>query len=42
MKIRTLTKENLSHYYTNDIESGWTPIEPIIKNVMLIRPNHLS
>jgi len=30
-KIGTLTTEKYSHYYNNNIESKWTPIEPIIK-----------
>jgi hypothetical protein len=32
-KIGTLTIEKYSHYYNNNIESKWTPIEPIIKNI---------
>ncbi len=31
-KIRTLTKENYNHYY-NNIESKWTSIELIIKDI---------
>jgi hypothetical protein len=31
-KIATLTKEKYIHYYDN-IESKWTPIEPIIKEI---------
>jgi hypothetical protein len=30
-KIGTLIREKYSHYYDNNIESKWTPIEPIIK-----------
>jgi len=30
-KIGTLTTGKYSHYYNNNIESKWTPIEPIIK-----------
>jgi hypothetical protein len=32
-KIGTFTKEKYSHYYENNIESKWTPIEPIIKDI---------
>jgi hypothetical protein len=32
-KIGTLTRENYSHYYNNNIESKWTPIETIIKDI---------
>ncbi len=32
-KIGTLTREKYSHYYDNNIESKWTPIEPIIKDI---------
>jgi hypothetical protein len=32
-KIGTLTREIYSHYYDNNIESKWTPIESIIKDV---------
>ncbi len=32
-KIGTLTKEKYNHYYDNNIESKWTPIEPIIKDI---------
>ncbi len=32
-KIRTLTREKYSHYYDNNIESNWTPIETIIKDI---------
>jgi hypothetical protein len=32
-KIRTLTREKYNHYYYNNIESKWTPIEPIIKDI---------
>ncbi len=31
--IGTLTREKYIHYYDNNIESKWTPIEPIIKNI---------
>jgi hypothetical protein len=31
-KIRTLIREKYNHYY-NNIESKWTPIEPINKNI---------
>jgi len=31
-KIGTLTREKYDHYY-NNIESKWTPIEPIIKDI---------
>jgi hypothetical protein len=31
-KIGTLTKEKYNHYHSN-IESKWTPIEPIIKDI---------
>jgi hypothetical protein len=31
-KIATLIREKYSHYY-NNIESKWTPIEPIIKEI---------
>jgi hypothetical protein len=32
-KIRTLTREKYNHYYDNNIELKWTPIELIIKNI---------
>ncbi len=32
-KIGTLTRKKYSHYYDNNIESKWTPIEPIIKDI---------
>ncbi len=32
-KTRTLTREKYNHYYDNNIESKWTPIEPIIKGI---------
>ncbi len=32
-KIGTLTKNIYNHYYDNNIESKWTPIEPIIKDI---------
>ncbi len=32
-KIGTLTKEKYNHQYDNNIESKWTPIEPIIKDI---------
>jgi hypothetical protein len=32
-KIGTLTREKYSHYYDNNIESKWTPIEPIIEDI---------
>jgi hypothetical protein len=32
-KIGTLTRKKYSHYYDNNIESKWTPIEPIIKEI---------
>jgi hypothetical protein len=32
-KIGTLRKEKYSHYYENNIESKWTLIEPIIKDI---------
>ncbi len=32
-KIGTLTREKYSHYYDNNIESKWTPREPIIKYI---------
>jgi hypothetical protein len=34
-KIWTLIRKKYSHYYDNDIESKWTPIEPIIKNIKI-------
>jgi hypothetical protein len=34
-KIGTLKREKYSHYYDNDIELKWTPIEPIIKNIKI-------
>jgi hypothetical protein len=30
-KIRILIREKYNHYYNNNIDSKWTPIEPIIK-----------
>jgi hypothetical protein len=32
-KIETLTREKYNHYYDNNIESKWTPSEPIIKDI---------
>jgi len=32
-KIGRLTREKYNHYYDNNIESKWTPIEPIIKDI---------
>jgi tetrahydromethanopterin S-methyltransferase subunit E len=32
-KIGTQTREKYSHYYDNNIESKWTPIESIIKDI---------
>jgi hypothetical protein len=32
-KIITLTREKYNHYYDNNIESKWTPIEPIVKDI---------
>jgi len=32
-KIGTLTKKNKNHYYDNNNQSKWTPIEPIIKDI---------
>jgi hypothetical protein len=32
-KIGTLTRKKYTHYYDNNIESKWTLIEPIIKNI---------
>jgi hypothetical protein len=32
-KIGTLTREKYSHYYDNNIESKWTSIELIIKDI---------
>jgi hypothetical protein len=32
-KIKILTRTKYNHYYNNNIESKWTPIEPIIKDI---------
>ncbi len=32
-KIGTLIKEKYNHYYDNNIESKWTSVEPIIKDI---------
>jgi len=32
-KIRTLTREKYNHYYNNNIESKWTSVELIIKDI---------
>jgi hypothetical protein len=32
-KIRMLAKEKCTHLYTNNIQSNWTPIESIIKDI---------
>ncbi len=32
-KIGILIREKYSHYYDNNIQSKWTPIEPIIKDI---------
>jgi len=34
-KIGTLIREKCYHYYDNNIESKWTPIEPIIKDIRI-------
>jgi hypothetical protein len=34
-KTRTLLREKYNHYYDNNIESKWTPIEPIIKDIKI-------
>jgi hypothetical protein len=34
-KIETLIREKYNHYYNNNIELKWTPIEPIIKNIRI-------
>ncbi len=34
-KIGTLIREKYNHYYNNNIESKWTPFEPIIKDIMV-------
>jgi len=34
-KIRMLARKKYSHYYDNDIESKWTPIESIIKDIRI-------
>jgi hypothetical protein len=33
-KIKTLTRKK-SHYYNNNMESKWTPIEPMIKDIIV-------
>jgi hypothetical protein len=32
-KIGTLIKKIYNHYYDNNIESKWTSVEPIIKDI---------
>jgi hypothetical protein len=39
-KIETLTREKYSHYY--NIESKWTPFEPINKDIKVGTCNHLA
>jgi hypothetical protein len=39
-KVGTITTEKYNHYYNNNIESKWTPIELIIKDIRV--GNHLS
>jgi hypothetical protein len=35
-----LTKEKYNHYHNNNIESKWTPIESIVKDIKVgIYPN---
>jgi len=34
-KMGTLIRKKYSHYYDNNIESKWTPIEPIIKDIKI-------
>jgi hypothetical protein len=34
-KIGMLIREKYNHYYNNNIESKWTPIEPIIKDIRI-------
>jgi hypothetical protein len=34
-KMGTLIREKYSHYYDNNIESKWTVIEPIVKDIKI-------
>jgi hypothetical protein len=34
-EIGALIREKCNHYYDNKIESKWTPIEPIIKDIRI-------
>jgi hypothetical protein len=34
-KMGTLIREKYSHYYDNNIELKWTPIEPIAKDIKI-------
>jgi hypothetical protein len=36
-EIGTLTRKKYNHYYNNNIESKWTPIEPIIKDIQVCK-----
>jgi hypothetical protein len=36
-KIGTLTREKYNHYYDNNIEPKWIPIEPIIKDIRVCK-----
>ncbi len=41
-KIGTLIKEKYIHYYDNNIESKWTPLNLSSNIEELVDPNHLS
>jgi hypothetical protein len=36
-KIGKLTRKKYNHYYNNNIESKWTPIESIIKDIKVVK-----
>jgi len=40
-KIGTLTKNKINHNYDNHIESKWTLVKLIIKDIKVGKPNHL-
>jgi hypothetical protein len=41
-KIGTLIREKYSHYYNNNIESKWTPIKLIIKDIRVGKSQSLT
>jgi len=38
-KIKVLTREKSTHFYIDNIQPNWTPIEPIIKDIRINKNN---